>query len=209
MHQHGWHLEWIWNFIPMSIWKYCINFVQFLIVFGSWLTFKNSYIIEVLSESNRVSLVVNFPNNGIVFSFPEIANQPIISCEHLLHIYITNLGLMSDNIQSYRESLLSLRLSSFCCVLYKPSYLVDLLKNGFNCMLNLGLHFLHVVEAYKIYTEFVTSKFVWNCHLFDLTLYIEHSLLLTSLSEGIMFIYHDSFRVYTNIGDASPFLNPV
>ena len=48
--------------------------------------------------------------------------------------------------------LLSLKLSSPKCELYKPSELVGSLKNVFNSMLNLGLSFLRVVGDHKIYT---------------------------------------------------------
>ena len=59
---------------------------------------------------------------------------------------------MSYNNQSYRESLISLPLSSLYCELCKPSELVGLVKNGFNSALILGLSFLCVVGVYNIYT---------------------------------------------------------
>ena len=62
--------------------------------------------------------------------------------------------------QSYRESLLSLRSSSLCCDLYKPSELVGLVKNVSNNMLHVGLYVLHVVGAYKIYINVSSWKFV-------------------------------------------------
>ena len=76
-------------------------------------------------------------------------------------------------------------------------------------MLNLGSYFLYVVGAYKIYAEFVPWKFFQNHHLFDLTLYIYLCILLTSLSDGVIFIHYNSFQVYMIIGDVSPPLNPV
>ena len=40
-------------------------------------------------------------------------------------------------------------------------------------------------------------------------MYIDHSLLLTSLSDGIIFFPYDSYRVYTIIGNATHIYNPV
>ena len=75
-------------------------------------------------------------------------------------------------------------------------------------MLNLGLYFLRVVGHFKIYTELVTWKFSQNYHVFDLTLYIYLCILLTSLSDCVMFLHYDSFRVHSIIGDSSPFSKP-
>ena len=74
-------------------------------------------------------------------------------------------------------------------------------------MVILGLSFLHVVETYKIYTKFVSWQFFQNDLLFYLTLYIDLYHLLTSLSDGVLFIHYDSCRVYTIISDAPPLLN--
>ena len=49
-------------------------------------------------------------------------------CVNLYYIDILNLGLMSDNNQSYRKYLLSLLSSSLYGYLYKPSKLVGLMK---------------------------------------------------------------------------------
>ena len=65
--------------------------------------------------------------------------------------------------------------------------MVGLVKMFFNVMLNLGLSFLRVLEAHKIYTEFVPWYSVRNYHSFDFTLYIDSCLFLASLSDGIIF----------------------
>ena len=69
-------------------------------------------------------------------------------------------------------------------------------------MLDLGLYFLRVVGDYEMYTQFVPWNSVQNYHWFYLTLYIDLCLLLTSLSDGAIFLHYDSCRVYTIIGDA-------
>ena len=76
-------------------------------------------------------------------------------------------------------------------------------------MLFSGQYFLHVVRAFKIYTEFVPYQFVQNQHLFDMTLHIDLCTLLTSLSDGIMFLHHESLWVHTISGDSSTISNPV
>ena len=77
-------------------------------------------------------------------------------------------------------------------------------------MLNLGWSFLSVVGAYKIYTESVTwNPPLPNHHLFYLTLYIDLSVLLTSLSDSAIFIYYESYQVCTVIVHASPCLDTV
>ena len=85
--QCGWRLEWLRNLIPMSIWDFCINFVKFLLVSNCLSTFELFYIIDILAGFNHVSMVLNFPTNGLVWSFLEISNQAIISFESLLHWY--------------------------------------------------------------------------------------------------------------------------
>ena len=75
--------------------------------------------------------------------------------------------------------------------------------NGFNTMLNLGLFTLLVLGAYKIYTEFVTWQCIQSFHLFYLTVYIDLSILLNALSYSVMFIHHETYRVYTIIVDVS------
>ena len=74
---------------------------------------------------------------------------------------------------------------------------------------NLGLSFIRVVGAYKIYTQFVPWKIPQNYHSFCLTLYIDSCLLFTKLLDSIIFICCDLCRVYKIIGVASPLLNPV
>ena len=46
-------------------------------------------------------------------------------------------------------------------------------------------------------------------HVFYLTLYIYLCLLLTYLSEGVIFLHYELFQVHTIIGDSSPPLNPI
>ena len=77
-------------------------------------------------------------------------------------------------------------------------------------MLNLGLSFLHVVGTNKIYTEFVTWIFLTKLPLFlFLTLYINLCLVLTNLSDYVIFIYYVSYWVYTIIDDASTLSNTI
>ena len=95
------------------------------------------------------------------------------------------------------------------CVFYKPSDMVGLVKNGFNNILNLGLSYLRVVGDFKIYTEFVTWQFSRNYHVFYLTLYIYLCILLTSLSDGVIFLHYELYQVHTIIGDSSPLSNPI
>ena len=82
-------------------------------------------------------------------------------------------------------------------------------ENGFNSMLNLGPSLLRVVMAYKIYREFVPWQIFWNEYLCYLTLYFDLCILLTSLSDGVIFLHYDSCRVYKIIGDVSPISNTV
>ena len=61
-------------------------------------------------------------------------------------------------VQKY---LLSLRSPLICCELYKTFMMVSLAKNIYS-MLNLGLSYLRVVEAYKINTDLIPWKFLQN-----------------------------------------------
>ena len=70
-------------------------------------------------------------------------------------------------------------------------------------MLILGLSFLRVVGAYRIYTYFSLAIFL-KFPLFYLTLYIDHFHLLIYLLGGVIFLHYDSCRVCIIIGDASP-----
>ena len=78
------------------------------------------------------------------------------------------------------------------CVI-KPSELVSLVKTSFNSMLIVGLYILCVVKGYNIYTYYAPWQFFRNYHQFYLTLYIDRCLWLTFLSDGVMFLHHDSY----------------
>ena len=81
-------------------------------------------------------------------------------------IYL-NLGLKSDNTHSYRESLLSSWSPFLYYALCKPSELLILV--------NLGISLIFVVGYYKIYTEFVSWRFVRKPpFILFLTLYISY-----------------------------------
>ena len=56
--------------------------------------------------------------------------------------------------------LLSLRPSLLYFALYKNSEILDLVKNDFDSLINLGLSFVRVVGTYNIYTEFSPWYFV-------------------------------------------------
>ena len=83
----GWWLEWLQNFIPVSIWTYHKCFVKFLLVFDFKSTFQLIYVIYILVGFNHISMVIPHPYNGIGLWFPYISNRAIISCEPLLHQY--------------------------------------------------------------------------------------------------------------------------
>ena len=69
-------------------------------------------------------------------------------------------------------------------------------------MLNLGLFFLRVVGTYKIYTEFfLRNLYEITINLFDLV-----HLTLSFIDLLIGQLHHDSYRLHTIIGDASPLL---
>ena len=71
-------LDWHRNLNPTSIWKCRINFVRFLLVFDLWSTFEIFYFVDILVGFNHVSMLVNLPVNGLVWSFPYIYTQSII-----------------------------------------------------------------------------------------------------------------------------------
>ena len=83
----GWWLEWLHNFIPVSIWTYLKCFVKFLLVFDCKCMFQLIYVIYILVGSNHISMVIPHPYNGLGLWFPDISNRAIISCEPLLHWY--------------------------------------------------------------------------------------------------------------------------
>ena len=83
----GWWLEWLQNFIPVSIWTSHKCFVKFLLVFDCKSTFQLIYVIYILVGFNHISMVIPHPSNGLGSCFPYISNRAIISCETLLHRY--------------------------------------------------------------------------------------------------------------------------
>ena len=83
----GWWLEWLHNFIPVSIWTSHKCFVKFLLVFDCKSMFQLIYFIYILVGFNHISMVIPHPYNGLGLWFPDISNRAIISCEPLLHQY--------------------------------------------------------------------------------------------------------------------------
>ena len=69
--QRGWRLERLWGFIPLSIWKFCICFVNFLLVliFGQRLSL---FTLFILVGFNHLSMVIIRPINGLGWLFPVI-----------------------------------------------------------------------------------------------------------------------------------------
>ena len=64
-------------------------------------------------------------------------------------------------------------------------------------MLNLCLSFILVVGAYNIYTYFFLGNLSTIINSFILTLFIDLCLFMTSLLDEVIFLYYDSFWVYT------------
>ena len=62
----------------MSVWKSCIYFVNFLLVFDFYLTFKLFYVVYILVGFNHVSMVMIRPYNGLGWRFPAISLWAII-----------------------------------------------------------------------------------------------------------------------------------
>ena len=58
-------------------------------------------------------------------------------------------------------------------IVHESFWAVGFIENDFNSMLILGLSFLRVVGAYKVYSEFVPWEFFWNYHSLYLALYID------------------------------------
>ena len=85
MHERALYLELLWNLIPISIWKYRLYFVKFLLVFDCKLMLELLFIIDILIGLNHVSMVICCPSNGLCWRFPAIFTQTIISCEPALH----------------------------------------------------------------------------------------------------------------------------
>ena len=83
----GWLLEWLQNFIPVSIWTSHKCFAKFLILFDPKSTFQLIYVIYILVGFNHISMVIPHPSNGLGLCFPYISNSEIVSCETLLYRY--------------------------------------------------------------------------------------------------------------------------
>ena len=83
----GWWLEWLQNFIPVSIWASHKCFVKFLLIFDCKSTFQLIYVIYIIVGFNHIYMVIPHPSNGIGLWFTDISNKEIISCEPLLHRY--------------------------------------------------------------------------------------------------------------------------
>ena len=92
----GWHIEWIWKFSLMSVWKFCIYFVKFLLIFDGYSTFEHMYAIYTC----RVQLFLY--GNDFWFAI-SIIFQP---CNYIVWTFITsiylNVGTISYSTQYYR-----------------------------------------------------------------------------------------------------------
>ena len=75
----GWWIEWLHNFIPVSIWTSHKCFVKFLLVFDRKSMFQLIYVIYILVGFNHISMVIPHPYNGLGLWFPDISNRAIIS----------------------------------------------------------------------------------------------------------------------------------
>ena len=95
MRQHIWRLGWLQNFIPVSFWKCCINFLELLLVYGCWSTFKLFYVIDILVGFNYVSMLITCLSNELGWIFLVISIQEIILCENYYSNIYINLVLMS------------------------------------------------------------------------------------------------------------------
>ena len=103
----GWWLEWLWSFIPVSIWTSHKCFVKFLLVFDRNPKFQLIYVIYILVRFNHLSMVITHQSNGLRLCFPYISNRSIISCKPLLHWYTWPIG----NIRKAQTK--SIRLMSY------------------------------------------------------------------------------------------------
>ena len=105
VHQWGWHLEWICNFIPMLMWKSGIHFVEFLLVLDHYSTLELFCVIYILAGFNHFWMVTNCLIYGLGWRFWDISVLVIILCEPFLSLIYLYLGLMSDYSQSSRNLL--------------------------------------------------------------------------------------------------------
>ena len=83
----GWWLEWIRNFIPVSIWTYHKSFAKFSLIFDHKSAYQLIYVIYVLAGFNHLLMVITHTSNVLVLCFPYISNKEFISWELLLHRY--------------------------------------------------------------------------------------------------------------------------
>ena len=83
----GWWLEWLRNFIPVSIRTSHKCFVKFLLVFDCKSTFQLIYVICILVGFNHLSMVIINPYNGLGLWFSYISNRAIKSCDTLLRLH--------------------------------------------------------------------------------------------------------------------------
>ena len=83
----GWWIEWIQNFIPVSIWTSHKCFVNSVLIFDRKSTFLIVYVIHILVGFNHIAVAIPHPSNGNGLCLPYIYNRAIISCEPLLHRY--------------------------------------------------------------------------------------------------------------------------
>ena len=65
-----WRLRRLWNFISMSIWKFHICFVKFLLVVDRYLTFKTIYVVYIIVGCKYISMIITRPLNGLGWFFP-------------------------------------------------------------------------------------------------------------------------------------------
>ena len=70
----GWWIEWLQNFIYVSIFTYHKCFVKFLLVFDSKSKFQLIYVIYILVRFNHLSMVITSPYNVLGLWFPDISN---------------------------------------------------------------------------------------------------------------------------------------
>ena len=70
-----WWLEWLRNFIPVSICTSHECFVKFILVFDRKSMFQIIYIIYILVGFNHLSMVITHPYIGLGLWFPDISNR--------------------------------------------------------------------------------------------------------------------------------------
>ena len=192
----------------MSIWKSLICFLKLLLVFDCQSTFEIFYIILILIGFKNISMVITCTLNGLGWRFPSIYFWKVY-CVKLYQINILKLRAQEKFYSVVQKYLISSRYSSLYCVLYKTSDMVGLIKTV-KPYAKFGPIYSYVLQGTIIYTYgfFLGNLYVITIN-FYLNLYIDLCLLLTSLSDGVIFLHYDSCQVYTIIDDTSPLSNPV